>query len=196
MGTEYIRNEEIPTEIVLEQGSMTTIAVPHITSALTIGNILQINLRQKSGFELDFVSLSNTLGSTDVMIDGEIPTPGTYELVLESFDEASSVQSALKTDRIQIEVSTEVENSDECTISMQAIEEIQHELETPIEITANQGEIEFITSSFDDLYDYLIEKSTNCQESDISVSLETTYDFLSLTEEMKYINLFVGEEGN
>ena len=90
MGTEYVRNEEILTEMVLEQGIMDTIAIPHITSALTIGNTLQINLRQKSDSELDFVSFSNTLGSTDVIFSGE-QTPGTYELVLESFDEASSV---------------------------------------------------------------------------------------------------------
>ena len=48
MGTEYIRSEEIPTQIELEQGTTTTLAIPHITSAFTIGNILQINMRQKS----------------------------------------------------------------------------------------------------------------------------------------------------
>ena len=90
MGTEYVRDEEILTEMVLEQGIMDTIAIPHITSALTIGNTLQINLRQKSDSVLDFVSFSNTLGFTDVIFSGE-QTPGTYVLVLESFDEASSV---------------------------------------------------------------------------------------------------------
>ena len=40
MGTEYIRTEAIPTEITLEQGSSTSIDIPHIISALTIGNTL------------------------------------------------------------------------------------------------------------------------------------------------------------
>ena len=45
MGTEYVRNEATPTEIILEQGSTKTIKIPHITSALTIGNTLQVNMR-------------------------------------------------------------------------------------------------------------------------------------------------------
>ena len=45
MGTEYVRTEALPSEIMIEQGSTKTIEIPHITSALTIGNTLQINMR-------------------------------------------------------------------------------------------------------------------------------------------------------
>ena len=57
MGTEYVRTETPPTEITLIQGSTATIDIPHITSALTIGNTLEVNIRQQIGAELDFVSL-------------------------------------------------------------------------------------------------------------------------------------------
>ena len=60
MGTEYVHTEAPPTEITLEKGSTKTIDIPHITSALTIGNSLQINMRQQIGKELDFVNLINT----------------------------------------------------------------------------------------------------------------------------------------
>ena len=78
--------------------------IPHITSALTIGNTLQINMRQRNGTELHFVSLSNTDSFTEVIIDGNDLTNGNYELVLESYDEASGVYSTLKTDRITISI--------------------------------------------------------------------------------------------
>ena len=45
MGTEYVRAEPLATEITLELGSTATLNIPHITSALTIGNTLQINMR-------------------------------------------------------------------------------------------------------------------------------------------------------
>ena len=92
MGTEYVRNEAPPTEITLEQGSTTTLNIPHIYSALEIGNNLKISMRQRSGAELSFVSLSNLALSTSVTIDGSSLTIiGNYELVLESFDEANTV---------------------------------------------------------------------------------------------------------
>ena len=40
MGTEYVRSEAPPTDITLEQGSTVTLDIPHIHSALTIGNTL------------------------------------------------------------------------------------------------------------------------------------------------------------
>ena len=105
MGTEYVRNEAPPTDITLEQGSTTALNIPHIYSALPIGNTLQINMRQQSGAELSFVSLSNLASLTKVKIDGSnLTNLGDYELVLESFDEANTVQSTLKTDRILISV--------------------------------------------------------------------------------------------
>ena len=65
---------------------------------------MQINMRQQSEAELDFVNLVNTITSTEVTIDGNSLASGDYELVLESFDEANTVQSTLKTDRIIISV--------------------------------------------------------------------------------------------
>ena len=62
-------------------------------------------MRQQSGAELSFVSLSNLASLTKVKIDGSnLTNLGDYELVLESFDEANTVQSTLKTDRILISV--------------------------------------------------------------------------------------------
>ena len=48
-------------------------------------------MRQQIGKELDFVNLINTSTSTEVTIDGSSLTSGNYELVLESFDEVSTV---------------------------------------------------------------------------------------------------------
>ena len=45
MGTEYVHAETQPTEITIEQGVTYNFNIPHITSALTIGNTLQINMR-------------------------------------------------------------------------------------------------------------------------------------------------------
>ena len=91
MGTKYEHNEPPPTEITLEKGSTKTFDISHITSTLTIGNTLQINIRQRSGFEHVFVSLFNNDDSTTVTIKGNGLSVGSYELELESFDEASSV---------------------------------------------------------------------------------------------------------
>ena len=48
-------------------------------------------MRQQIGKEHDFVNLINTSTSTEVTIDGTSLSSGDYELVLESFDEASTV---------------------------------------------------------------------------------------------------------
>ena len=88
----------------MEQDVTYTLNIPHITSALTIGNNLQIDMRQRSGAELSFVSLSNGASSTRVTIDGNGRALGDYELILESFDQASGVFSTLKTNRIMLTV--------------------------------------------------------------------------------------------
>ena len=48
MGTEYVRSQAPPTEVELAEKSTKVITIVHITSALSIGNTLQINLRQQS----------------------------------------------------------------------------------------------------------------------------------------------------
>ena len=80
MGTKYEHNEPPPTEITLEKGSTKTFDISHITSTLTIGNTLQINIRQRSGFQHSFVTLSNNADSTTVIIDGNGLSIGYYEL--------------------------------------------------------------------------------------------------------------------
>ena len=61
-------------------------------------------MRQRSGAELTFVTLSNGASSTTITINGSNLALGDYELVLESYDEANTVQSTLKTNRIVISV--------------------------------------------------------------------------------------------
>ena len=66
MGTQYVRDEPVQetVEIIREIQSPHTLNIHHKTSVLPIGNTLQINMRQRSGFELDFVSLINDYIST------------------------------------------------------------------------------------------------------------------------------------
>ena len=61
MGTRYVRDYPVPETIEILRDSQSTkaINIHHITSAIPIGNTLQINMRQRSGSELDFVVLIN-----------------------------------------------------------------------------------------------------------------------------------------
>ena len=61
-------------------------------------------MRQKIGAELSFVSLFNTDSYTEITIDGNSLNEGNFDLFLESFDEANTVHSILKTDKITISV--------------------------------------------------------------------------------------------
>ena len=58
---------------------------------MPIGNILNINLRQTSGAELAFVTLTEETGKTTVNFDTNGISTGEYSLILESFDLNSSV---------------------------------------------------------------------------------------------------------
>ena len=65
--------------------------MPHIYAEEDIGNVLAINLRQKQGFELDFVSFVEQDSHTDVLIDASNLLGGQqFTLVLESFDTNSN----------------------------------------------------------------------------------------------------------
>ena len=48
-------------------------------------------MRQSSGDELDFVSVSNNYSSTKVTVNGNDLNLGNYKLVLESFDQSNAV---------------------------------------------------------------------------------------------------------
>ena len=75
MGTQYIRDETLPETIEIDSEGLMTLTIPNIYSAMSIGNQLDIKLRQASGFELSFVSLKEQIGSTLVQIDVDEATP-------------------------------------------------------------------------------------------------------------------------
>ena len=74
--------------------------MPHIYAEEDIGNVLAINLRQRQGSELDFVTFVEHDGHTDVVFDAANLVSGQqYTLILESFDSNSNGDMAtLKTD--------------------------------------------------------------------------------------------------
>ena len=80
--------------------------MPHIFADSTkpITNILSINLRQTSS--LSGVTISRDSSESVVSIDTSGLAIGTHDLVIESYDNNSSVQSTLKTDTVQIVVQT------------------------------------------------------------------------------------------
>ena len=57
-GTEYVREEVIEETLEIQSGTTRTLQIPHIYSALEIGNTLAINIRQRSGSELNFVFIT------------------------------------------------------------------------------------------------------------------------------------------
>ena len=74
--------------------------VPHIFADPTkpITNILAINLRQTSS--LSGVTITRDSSESVVNIDTSALAIGIHDLVFESYDNNSSVQSALKTDTV------------------------------------------------------------------------------------------------
>ena len=65
---------------------------------------MDINLRQKSGHDLSFVSFAEKAVSTEVFIDPRGVAPGVYTLYIESFDANSNVYSTLRTDIIELTI--------------------------------------------------------------------------------------------
>ena len=63
----------------------------------------EIDLRQKAGCELPFVTLSNGVDSSTVVINAKNVNLGVYNLVLESFD-SKGTHKTLFIDRITIVV--------------------------------------------------------------------------------------------
>ena len=101
MGTRYIRDEELPAEIVINYDETTLrLDIPHIYSELTIGNEIKIQVRQASA--LSFIELNRFETLTRLEINVEDVEAGQYDLLLESFDALGGVYSALKTDYISI----------------------------------------------------------------------------------------------
>lgn len=91
------------------KGTTYELDISHIVSEFEIGNQLAINLRQSATAASNFpgfITIKNHPSSTKVLIDASSSASqlGTYTLVLESFDENSSVQASLKTDRIEVSI--------------------------------------------------------------------------------------------
>ena len=61
-------------------------------------------MRQKEGFELSFVSILPLVTKVEIIIDARNQEVGNYQIVLESYDRLSSVQSTLKTDIISLTI--------------------------------------------------------------------------------------------
>lgn len=107
MGTKYVRDgDALPSTMELHQGQTISLQVPHIYSAYPIGNTLKIDLRLGSSSTPmpKIVQMTRQSSSVDITIDAIGVPVGAYELVLESFDANSKVQSTLKKDVIKVNV--------------------------------------------------------------------------------------------
>ena len=105
MGTEYARTTPVIDSIFVTAGDTSSFVVEHIASSLSITTDLEINLRQKPGQELSFISFVDGSYETQVTIDASfLICDASYELTLESFNSLSSVQTTLKTDVVMIKI--------------------------------------------------------------------------------------------
>ena len=104
--TEYTRSLSIANYQVVAKGSQATFSVDNVSSSITLPTTAKIALRQKTGANLSFVTITNGATSASVAIDVTGVSTGTYTLVLESYDSsAGSSSEMLKTDTITIYVS-------------------------------------------------------------------------------------------
>ena len=103
MGTRYVRDTPIPTDVTLNMSETMTVTVENIYAEIPIANTLIPHVRQAAGLELDWVSISEpTMVGSEILIDATAQAAGEYKLVLESYDAASPVGSALQTDEIVV----------------------------------------------------------------------------------------------
>ena len=106
MGSRYIRDEAVPAEltVVVNRFLKETLAIeiPDIYAdpLAPISNVLAIRMRQASA--LPFITVKRYGVKTLIYIENQIAEAGEFQLVLESYDATSTVQSALKTDTINL----------------------------------------------------------------------------------------------
>ena len=62
MGTKYVRDQTLSQTIEIEKDSLTSLTISNIYSAISIGNQLNINLRQPADLELSFVTFTEQTG--------------------------------------------------------------------------------------------------------------------------------------
>lgn len=105
MGSEYIRVGSLPDSIFMYTGDTQTLTLDAITSKYTIGNTLDIRLRQKAGEERSFVSITQGDPHT---IEVAPQTSDTFEgdIYFESIDANSNAEtpSVLKYDTVSLTV--------------------------------------------------------------------------------------------
>ena len=101
-GTKYERADSIPSELYLRPyDTQYKLKVDHISSTLTIGNTLDIKVKVKDSVNFAWVAVDCTATSCEVTFTkNEIS--GLQEVVLESYDNSSSVKSTLLEDKIQV----------------------------------------------------------------------------------------------
>lgn len=106
-GTEYIRDEPVPSAINLISGSTTTLSIKHIYSRYVIGNTLLIHMRLRE--QLDFVNIVNDTEQATIAIDGSgLEADQIYTLYLESYDSNSGVESTLRSDTVKLTITTQI----------------------------------------------------------------------------------------
>ena len=99
-GNRYTRPTDPQSSITLDS-CLKSFSLDHVHEEIASGVQLAINLRQKTGSELKFVSITNSSTSATVTIDAKGIPSIPYSLVLESVDKNSSLPDlTLKTDTI------------------------------------------------------------------------------------------------
>ena len=78
--------------------------------------MLDINLRQKAGTEILWVTLEQGSSTTRIVIVPTAVAPGDYTLILQSFDNNGSVKSTLKEDFITITILAQTPDPDPVSV--------------------------------------------------------------------------------
>ena len=62
MGTKYVRDQTLSQSIEVQKDGLSSLTISNIYSAISIGNQLNINLRQPTDKELQFVTFTEQIG--------------------------------------------------------------------------------------------------------------------------------------
>ena len=104
MGTKYVRDTPVPSEVTLKMGETNVFLVEDIYAEIPIANTIVPRLRQAAGSELDWITINVQTGSSEVQIDATALQVGVYEILLESYDFSSPIGTTLKTDKIVVKI--------------------------------------------------------------------------------------------